>query len=690
MPVRRSQLRETGRPAARFAALLLATVMIGIAGPAGAFAVGDDSATSDVPVAGAEEAPAPTPEVPEETEPAPTETTPEATPEDAPAADAPAEAPATRAPNARVAPLSVPAATGTSAVITVKVGGDRTSAAAANELAGVKLRLHDGNASEPGAARNESWASCTSDAQGDCSFTVPETQAASGCFMWWCTSPAGANRDSQFWVVAESAASGWYLNPTLVTDGGANAYQFRTGAQLRAGSTYRLGTSSFPSGSGNQTSGGTWQSSRNNPQLPITCESGLRVALILDLSGSVGNAGATGTLKNASKGMVDALAGTGSSLALYTFASTAPRGSGATGQNYAAMAIDSGTNRQTLKNRIDGYATGGGTNWDQGIWQVANDRASYDLAIVVTDGQATFFDGGGSGNATRFVETERAIFSANALKAKGTRVLAVGVGTGISGNPANLRAVSGTSAFAAGTAANRADFFQADWGQLAGVLSSVAKGATCQADISVTTHTHAYGTKNPAVAGTGWEYRATATAGTLGASSTQHTTSSGQVSYDLGFSSPTGTSTVRLTEVMSTAQKRDGWDLTKITCTVNGEPVDVAPPTAKLEVAAGDQVDCTFLNTQTLKPGLTIEKRAWDTPTRAGLANAPELLDGGSVPSGTRVTWTYLVTNTGQTKLDGVAVVDDQLARNAVSCPATQLDVGASMTCTASGPVSAQ
>lgn len=688
MPVRRPPHRGAGRPAGRLVALLLATVLIGTAGQAGAFAVGDDAALNAPAVEKTDPGATPAPEeaapvpAPEETQSTPAPEQAEEAPE-----EAPAKAPAPKAARSQVAPLSVPAPGANEAVITVKVGGDRTGSAAASNLAGVKLRLHDGDANNLGAARTEAWATCTSDAQGDCSFRVPDTQNR------------GANRDRRFWVVASSAPEGWYLNSPLVTSG-VNEYRFRTGANLRSGNTYSsrvdfMNDASYSIGSwllnaSASDSSGTWQTSRMNPQLPLTCETGLKVALILDLSGSVSSD--LGNLKKAANGMVDSLAGTGSSIALFTFADIAPRSSGADGRNYASMAIDTGTNRKTIKDRIDAYATGGGTNWDQGIWQVANDAAKYDLAIVVTDGQPTFYgpSASGPGNATRFIENERAIFSANALKAKGTRVLAVGVGEGIKGNPANLRAVSGVSGYASGGNANEADYFQADWNQLAGVLSSVAKGATCQADIDITKHTHAYGTSGPVQGGAGWGFNATATQGKLSRTGTQQTNSSGQVSYDLGFSSPTGTSEVTLTETMSTAQTRDGWDLTKITCTVNGTNVPVSSPNAKISVTAGDQVDCTFLNTQTLKPGLTIEKSAWDTPTSAGLENARELPDGGSVPSGTQITWKYLVTNTGQTKLTGIAVVDDQLAANAVSCPGTVLDAGKSMTCTASGPVTAR
>jgi hypothetical protein len=47
------------------------------------------------------------------------------------------------------------------------------------------------------------------------------------------------------------------------------------------------------------------------------------------------------------------------------------------------------------------------------------------------------------------------------------------------------------------------------------------------------------------------------------------------------------------------------------------------------------------------------------------------------------------VTNTGETVLHDIKVVDDQLPDDAVTCPKTTLRVGKSMTCTASGKVTA-
>ena len=56
---------------------------------------------------------------------------------------------------------------------------------------------------------------------------------------------------------------------------------------------------------------------------------------------------------------------------------------------------------------------------------------------------------------------------------------------------------------------------------------------------------------------------------------------------------------------------------------------------------------------------------------------------GPFIPVGSGVTWTYLVTNTGNSDLTEITVVDNQGV--SVTCPQTDLAPGASMTCTASG-----
>lgn len=65
-------------------------------------------------------------------------------------------------------------------------------------------------------------------------------------------------------------------------------------------------------------------------------------------------------------------------------------------------------------------------------------------------------------------------------------------------------------------------------------------------------------------------------------------------------------------------------------------------------------------------------------------ANTPP---GSYIPVGGQITWTYEVTNTGNTTLTGVTVTDDQGVT--VSCPAATLGPGQTMICTASGTAQA-
>jgi len=64
-------------------------------------------------------------------------------------------------------------------------------------------------------------------------------------------------------------------------------------------------------------------------------------------------------------------------------------------------------------------------------------------------------------------------------------------------------------------------------------------------------------------------------------------------------------------------------------------------------------------------------------------ADDPNADDAPLIAPGDLVTWVYVVTNTGDVPLSNVAVSDDQGV--AVSCPQTDLAVGESMICTASG-----
>ena len=612
----------------------------------------------------------------------------------------PAPAPAaSRQRNAVPAPLAAPVATNT-AVISVSVAGDRkVNSADRTGLAGVTLRLYDGTSNGAGNAVSEQWATCVSDANGNCKFTVPHTQPEQTECRWfscWVVEPAGENHNRQFWVGVEAAPAGWFVNPQLeVGAGTATKYMFRTGSKLVVGNTYESGTAFMTySSSGTASSSGAWAMSRNNPEVTLGCRTGVKVALVLDLSGSV--AGSLGDLKNSAKSMVDALKGTGSSVALFTFADASPRNNKASGMSYPLMTIDGGTNLNTIKSRIDKYESGGGTNWDEGLYSVAASKDSYDLAVIVTDGLPTFSGGTegrkmvGPGSSTQFEQVERAISSANAIKAQGTRVLAVGVGQGINGSSKNLSAISGQNKYVKGSALNDVDYFQADWKQLSSMLEGIALGATCQATVDVSKLTIAYGAKSPVSGGEGWNFNATSSGATLKSGAQRTTNAQGKASYQLEFGSPTAKAAqVSLSEAMTNSQKSAGWSLQSVSCSVNGGSAQQYPNlAANLQVGPGDQVSCEFTNVQRMVPGVTIEKRAWDTPDPAKIKGSTELVDGAAVASGRKVSWSYLVTNTGQTTLTDITVTDDKVA--SVNCPTDTLQAGKSMTCTASGPVTAQ
>lgn len=534
-----------------------------------------------------------------------------ATPEEAPKTEDSATAEDADSPSPEVTATEEATPDVTEATITVRV---------ADGLAGVKLRLHTGD-SKAGAAIPEAWASCVSNSAGVCTFTVPETHASADDYE------AGENYDQRFWVVQESAPSGWFANQTLGLTGNSTApYQFRTGPQLQAGQNYSSGSDFMTAGT-QPASAGAWQNSRHNPGVSLACRPGVDIAVVLDGTGSAG--------KKAADAMKKAMAGTNSSLTVY--------------QGAGSLA--------------------------QGLGQAAG----HDLVVMVTAGSAS--SGG-------FAPTEQAIRAANALKGQGSRVLAVGVGTS---NQANLRAISGPESSGAATYSSSTDYHAIGVGQLSGLLDSIAQQVSCETTVEVTQKLQAYDQDSAVTAGAGWKFELTTQAGTVRPGNTQTTARDGKVAYSLTLdTTQQGSGEVSLKGVISDEKTAEGWAFKQLTCTINGTAVDVEGPTAKLSIAPGDQVACTVLHVQTLKPAMTVKKQAWDTPKARGLADAKQLQPGHSLSSGHHVTWTYEVKNTGETVLHDIAVVDDQLPDDAVNCPETTLQAGKSMTCTASGKVTAQ
>jgi uncharacterized repeat protein (TIGR01451 family) len=115
------------------------------------------------------------------------------------------------------------------------------------------------------------------------------------------------------------------------------------------------------------------------------------------------------------------------------------------------------------------------------------------------------------------------------------------------------------------------------------------------------------------------------------------------------------------------------YTLESIVCT--GDPDFSATATsAILDVDAGEVIDCTFTNTIIVKQGaLTITKSASPQTFKA---------------VGDVITYTYKVTNSGQTTVSNVSVTDDKIV-GSVACVPSTLTPGDVATCTATYTITA-
>lgn len=439
---------------------------------------------------------------------------------------------------------TVPPPTPTTAVVTVKVGGDRSGTFSVGPLAGVELGLFA--TADATAPVDDGWGRCVSDADGDCSFVVPAAAAAG----------------ARYFVKQIAVPSGWYANPVLRTGPGSGSgsiespYVFQT-PPLQTGSTYSS-TSDFMFSTDNAlntSSLGVWQQSRVNPVPPSAC--GVDAALLLDLSASVGSQ--LPELKAAADTFVDALVGTPSRLAVFSFSRTSPS-AGADANHPELLPVSTQEGAQAFKDQYAGWEIASGTNWDDGLFKVAQAAPAYQVLVVITDGNPTRYADGSSGNGdgsnTHFRDVEAGIFSANAVKAKGTRVIALGVGRGVEGaSGLNLRALSGPTAYD-GTNTAVADYFQtSDYAQAGQALRELVLHQ-CAGSVTVIKQIVPPGNTGDDVtgatpAGAGWQFGAstgTPGAAVVPASATTTGDGTGSVGFEVDFPEGGAAADVSVTE----------------------------------------------------------------------------------------------------------------------------------------------
>jgi hypothetical protein len=447
-------------------------------------------------------------------------------------------------------------------------------------------------------------------------------------------------------------------NPTTCVSTAAGLCTFHVDPN-RTYTVTRTGTPAgwFGSNSTPAARSGTWALSRVDPALPEGC--GLRIAVLFDLSSSI-TPQLLPTYQAAGRAFVHALRGTPSSVGIYTFGTTAPAAN-TSGTNNANLvppvSVATPAGVSTLTNKINGLnvPSGSYTNWDGGIWQIAQDDAlyHYQAAVVLTDGDPTRYGPnnnlGGVVNpvTTRFAETENGIFSANALKAQHTTVLGVGIGTSPGGleHIENLRAISGRT--------ENVNYFSTDFAQLGTVLKNLALRNCAGIDVTKTASPATYDHVGQQIT-----YRYTVR-------NTKFFTLHGvHVTDDrIAGPIPCTPSTLATGEMASctasytvTQADLDRGRITNAATATGNTPNDddvTAPP-----------VEDTVTGRQ--HPAIQVVKTAFPT----------EYAEPGE-----EITYTYTVTNTGDVTLHAITVQDDLLG--AAACPSLALPPGASLTCLA-------
>lgn len=193
----------------------------------------------------------------------------------------------------------------------------------------------------------------------------------------------------------------------------------------------------------------------DNPDLPERC--GLNVALVFDLSNSVGERGLQGT-KDAGKAFINSLYGTPTNIGIYSFGTYAPVNHIPDLHN---LDLTNKDDVNTALNNIDSFEYGshynndiyddwGGTNWEGALMNVRNSGVEYDVVYFVTDGVPTTNNAispanyrdqnhngwfGDAGRVTHNQDISKAIDQANLLKSSGTRIEVLAVGDFTSGVP---------------------------------------------------------------------------------------------------------------------------------------------------------------------------------------------------------------------------------------------------------------
>lgn len=363
---------------------------------------------------------------------------------------------------------------------------------------------------------------------------------------------------------------------------------------------------------------------RINPIVDRECSaisSQLKIALVMDLSGSV--AYNLDTYNEAAKGIISTLAGFDdpAALALYSFGTTSPADHIQSNQE---TPLDLGDPAQLAQANglIDEYTsdTDGLTNWDAALAAVDESGQTYDNVIMITDGLPDAI--GANGDYTsHFTSRQLSVLQSNELKAKGTRVSMVGIG---SWSVSSLAALSGDVAYADGMGFNDGDYVQSDWQDLSRVLAQLGSSLDCSVSVNVAVNgDDGDGVVTPQE---GWNVNFTQSGltGVIG-DSQQASNADGNVSWAYDFSSLSAT-----TDLDISLDVQTGWINQGATCT-GAESVTYDSGRIHISnIAVGKKIDCVFNNLKS--SGVSNSQSPSDDPL-AGDGDASDAV-GAAVETG--------------------------------------------------------
>lgn len=475
---------------------------------------------------------------------------------------------------------------------------------------GAEFRLYADDGGKQGAMVDAEWATCTIeslDDEGQCTINVPNTD--------------GANRNKRFWVVEETPAPGTFANPLIKVGSaygptGSRHLVGRT-TQMRPNTTIQMPltqtSSAYEGVSGAQgASYGATPNSLNNPEPQPQCNVPSRpaIAIVLDESGSI-NADEWEKFRAAltdDDGVLADLQDTNASVAILGFGTSYTWHTAKTG---ATVPVDG--NLEYLTNAIPVTKPGGTgayTNWSAAL-KALNNGQEYDVVLFITDGAPNKVYGNNNpsvdGSNVTLRSVEAAIYAANTLKANGSRMLAVGVGNGITDAEENLISISGQ--------VENHDFFGVDdWDDLKKELVQINNELTCRVPVTVTKYeVNAQGQETLA---DGWTFRSsmTATPGEVtqapagltegklvtGEKGAEHQ-ATGQVDWLYSFTAPDATGTLGIFEDPST---KDGYTFDSGSCDITSKGVvrdtvtwkDANGPETDITVKVNERVDCVVKN----------------------------------------------------------------------------------------------